>query len=222
MPHGHGVETGVQRVYTHQEVEAGGDWFHDNRQIKYALFERYGILAAAGDRHLSEFMPGFTHSPEVLFRWGVIRTPVSYRKGVWEQSGHFARDVMDGKIKMDLHASGEEAVRQIKALLGLGDFVTNVNFPNLGQAANLPAGAVVETNAYFSRNRVQPVTAGELPPGVQALISRHISNQEMIIQAALERDKELAFQAVFNDPTTNLPIDRAWEMFEEIGLPANW
>ena len=44
----------------------------------------------------------------------------------------------------------------------------------------------------------------------------------MIIQAALERDKELAFQAVFNDPTTNLPIDRAWEMFEEIGLPANW
>jgi len=39
---------------------------------------------------------------------------------------------------------------------------------------------------------------------------------------ALERDKELAFQAVFNDPTTNLPIDRAWEMFEEIGLPESW
>jgi len=213
---------GVQRVFTRQEVEAFGDWFHDNRQIKYALFERYGILAAAGDRHLSEFVPGFTHSPELLFRWGVIRTPVSYRKGVWEQSGHFARDMMDGKIKVDLHTSGEEAVRQIKALVGLGDFVTNVNFPNLGQAANLPSGAVVETNAHFSRNCVQPVTAGELPLGVQALISRHISDQEMIIQAALERDKELAFQAVFNDPTTNLPIDRAWEMFEEIGLPANW
>jgi alpha-galactosidase len=212
----------VQRVFTRQEVEARESWFFDNRQIKYALFERYGILAAAGDRHLSEFVPGFTHSPEVLFRWGVIRTPVSYRKGVWEQSDRFARDMMDGKIKVDLHTSGEEAVRQIKALVGLGDFVTNVNFPNLGQAANLPAGAVVETNAHFSRNLVQPVTAGELPSGVQALISRHISDQEMIIQAALERDKELAFQAVFNDPTTNLSIDRAWEMFEEIGLPANW
>jgi len=213
---------GVQRVFTRQEVEARESWFFDNRQIKYTLFERYGILAAAGDRHLSEFVPGFTHSPEMLFRWGVIRTPVSYRKGVWEQSDRFARDMMDGKIEVDLHTSGEEAVRQIKALVGLGDFVTNVNFPNLGQAANLPAGAVVETNAHFSRNRVQPVTAGELPPGVQALIFRHISDQEMIIQAALERDKELAFQAVFNDPTTNLPIDRAWEMFEEIGLPANW
>jgi alpha-galactosidase len=218
----HILKPGVQRVFTRQEVEARESWFFDNRQIKYALFERYGILAAAGDRHLSEFVPGFTHSPEVLFRWGVIRTPVSYRKGVWEQSDRFARDMMDGKIKVDLHTSGEEAVRQIKALVGLGDFVTNVNFPNLGQAANLPAGAVVETNAHFSRNLVQPVTAGELPSGVQALISRHISDQEMIIQAALERDKELAFQAVFNDPTTNLSIDRAWEMFEEIGLPANW
>ena len=213
---------GVQRPFSRQEVEAKKDWFFDNRQIKYALFERYGIMAAAGDRHLAEFVPGFTHSPEVLFRWGVIRTPVSYRKGVWEQSSRFAQDMMDGKIKVELHSSGEEAIRQIKALVGLGDFVTNVNFRNLGQAPNLPGGSVVETNAHFSRNRVQPLTAGELPPGVQAQVSRHISNQEMIIQAALERDKKLAFQAVFNDPTTNLPIDEAWKMFEEIGLPANW
>jgi len=213
---------GVQRPFNRQEVEARADWFYDNRQIKYALFERYGIMAAAGDRHLAEFVPGFTHSPEVLFRWGVIRTPVSYRKGVWEQSSRFARDMMDGKIKVNLNSSGEEAVRQIKALVGLGDFVTNVNFRNQGQATNLPDGAVVETNAYFSQNRVQPLTAGELRPGVQALVARHIADQEMIIQAALGRDKDLAFQAVFNDPTTNLPIDRAWEMFEEIGLPANW
>ena len=81
---------------------------------------------------------------------------------------------------------------------------------------------MVETNAHFSQNHVQPLTAGELTPGVQRLRSRHIADQEMIIQAALERDKELAFQAVFNDPTTNLPIDRAWEMFEEIGLPESW
>jgi alpha-galactosidase len=104
----------------------------------------------------------------------------------------------------------------------LGDFVTNVNYRNVGQSSNLPAGAVVETNAHFSQNHVQPLTAGKLPPGVQALVARHIDDQEMIIQAALERDKDLAFQAVFNDPTTNLAIDRAWEMFEEIGLPADW
>jgi alpha-galactosidase len=78
---------------------------------------------------------------------------------------------------------------------------------------------VVETNAHFSRDRVTPLTAGALPPGIQALVSRHVANQELIIEAALHRDQDLAFQAVFNDPTTRLPMDQAWQMFHEIGLP---
>lgn len=90
---------------------------------------------------------------------------------------------------------------------------------NRGQIANLPPDVVVETNAHFGRDRVQPLVAGPLPPGVHALISRHVADQEMIIEAALTRDPDLAFQAVFNDPTTNLPLDKAWEMFNEIGLP---
>jgi alpha-galactosidase/6-phospho-beta-glucosidase family protein len=44
----------------------------------------------------------------------------------------------------------------------------------------------------------------------------------MIIEAALRRDQDLAFQAVFNDPTTCLPIDKAWMMFTEIGLPTGF
>ena len=33
---------------------------------------------------------------------------------------------------------------------------------------------------------------------------------------ALTRDKDLAFQAVFNDPANRLPVDEAWEMFGEM------
>jgi alpha-galactosidase len=55
-----------------------------------------------------------------------------------------------------------------------------------------------------------------LPDGLHALISRHVANQEMIVQAALARDRDLAFQALFNDPTNHLPIDEAWDMFEDI------
>lgn len=43
------------------------------------MFQRFGLLVAAGDRHLVEFLPGFTRSPEKLFKWGVIRTPIPYR-----------------------------------------------------------------------------------------------------------------------------------------------
>jgi alpha-galactosidase len=38
----------------------------------------------------------------------------------------------------------------------------------------------------------------------------------MIVESALARDKELAFQAVFNDPANRLPIDEAWAMFNQM------
>ena len=106
-----------------------------------------------------------------------------------------------------------------KALLGLGDLTTNVNKKNIGQVSNLPPDVVVETNARFSRERVDPIAAGALPPGVETLVSTHAKNQEMIIEAALARDEELAFQAIFNDLCTTVAIDQAWIMFQEIGLP---
>lgn len=216
----HMERPGVVRPYTREEVEAKNYWFTDAYQIKFELFRRYGILAAAGDRHLAEFVPGFTRSPEELFRWGVIRTPVTWRMARNVEAPEKLRALADGKAPFELKSSGEEAVRQIAALVGLGDLITNVNMENRGQVVNLPLGAVVETNAAFGRDRVQPIAAGALPPGVHALVARHVANQELLIDAALERDPERAFQAVFNDPTTNLPIDQAWAMFNEIGLPA--
>ena len=212
----HIAEPGVLRPYTRAEVESWNDWFHSADQVKFALFAHYGVLAAAGDRHLVEFLPGMTRSPEELFRWGVIRTPVAWRMERWKSAPQRARDLMAGQEPLELQATGEEGVAQIKALVGLGDTITNVNVENQGQIPNLPLGAVVETNAYFGRDAVRPILAGALPAGLESLIRRHVANQEMIVQAALDCDKELAFQAVFADPTNRLPLDESWEMFNEM------
>ena len=212
----HMAEPGVVRAYTRAEVESWNDWYRSVHQVKFELFKRYGILAAAGDRHLVEFVPGFTRSPDELFRWGIIRTPVSSRIEHWRTAPQNTLDVMEGRTPLDLDASGEEGVAQIKALLGLGDLVTNVNVENVGQVGNLPYHAVVETNARFSRDQVQPIAAGALPPGVHSLVARHVANQEMIVDAALTCDKDLAFQAVLNEPTNRIPPDESWEMFNEM------
>jgi len=212
----HIARPGVLRAYTQAEVEGWNDWFHCEDQVKFALFQRYGILAAAGDRHLVEFLPGFILSPETLFKWGVIRTPVSWRIERWKSSLQKTRDLMAGRLPLDLQASGEEGIGIIKALVGLGDLVTNVNLENRGQITNLPPNRVVETNAHFSRDQVRPLTAGALPPGLAPLIAQHSANQEIIIEAALTQDKEFAFQAVFNDPASSMPIDAAWEMFNRL------
>lgn len=212
----HIQKPGVLREYTQPEVESWNDWFHSADRVKFHLFQRYGVLAAAGDRHLVEFLPGFTRSPKELFRWGIIRTPVSWRKSRWTNAPQKTQDLLDGKEPLDLHASGEEGIGMLKALVGLGELVTNVNTENRGQISNLPLRAVVETNARFSQNEVRPLNAGALIPGLQPLIGQHVSNQELIVEAALARDKDMAFEAIYNDPTNRLPIDSAWEMFNRM------
>lgn len=209
----HIARPGILREYTRSEVEGWNDWFHCEDQVKFALFQRFGILAAAGDRHLVEFLPGFIHSPETLFKWGIIRTPVSWRIERWRSAPQQTRDLMSGRTPLVLESSGEEGVGILKALLGLGDLVTNVSCENRGQVADLPLGAVVETNALFSRDRLQPLAAGALPPGLSPLVARHSENQELIIEAALAGDRDLAFQAIYTDPSSHLPLDAAWEMY---------
>jgi alpha-galactosidase len=212
----HLEQPGVLRDYTRAEVEGFNNWFHSTDQVKFNLFKRFGILAAAGDRHLVEFLPGFIRSPETLFNWGVIRTPVSYRIERWTRAPQQTRDIINGVQPLALQSSGEEGVGMIKALLGLGDLVTNINMENAGQVSNLPLHAVVETNAQFSRDSVTPLMAGALPAGIAPLINQHSANQELIIDAVLIGKTDLAFQAFFNDPSNHLPLDDTWELFNKL------
>jgi alpha-galactosidase len=212
----HIAEPDILRPYTQSEVEGWNDWFRSADRVKFSLYKQYGILAAAGDRHLVEFLPGFTRSPDMLFHWGVIRTPVSWRIERWRTAPQKTRDLMAGRIPLNLQSSGEEGVGMMKALAGLGTLVTNVNLLNRDQVSNIPADVVVETNAHFSRDQVRPLTAGALTPGLTPWIGRHSANQELIIEAALTRNPDLAFQAFHGDPTNALDLDASWEMFQRM------
>jgi alpha-galactosidase/6-phospho-beta-glucosidase family protein len=211
------------RPRAREEVLATGDWFQDLCRVKWSLFTRWAILPAAGDRHLVEFLPGFTRSPEELFGWGVVRTPVSFRIARWSEAPLVAEETVAGRRPFSFDASGEEGVAQMRALLGLGDLVTNVNVENRGQMGGLPAGAVVETNARFARDRIEPLAAGSLPPGPAEIVARHAANQEAIVEAALSKDRDLAFSAFYNDPANSLPLDESWALFKEmLSYSAPW
>ncbi len=204
------------RFYNQTEVESWQDWFYSADRVKFELFNHFGALAAAGDRHLVEFLPGFIRSPENLFHWGVIRTPVSWRIQRWREAHQELIQIMEGQQPLDLLPSQEEGVDLIKALCGFGHLVTNVNLANQGQINNLPAGVVVETNALFSQDSVLPLNAGAVPFGLYGLINQHVNNQELIISSILENAPERAFQAFCNDPSVTLVIDQAKELFKQL------
>jgi len=176
--------------------------FTSGERVKMDLFRRYGLIAAAGDRHLAEFCPPqwYLKNPDTAAAWKFYLTPVSWRIEQREELKKKSKAYRDGTQTMIAEHSGEEGIRQIKALLGMGSLVTNVNLPNRGQMPGFPAEAVVETNAVFGRDSVQPVITRGLPNPLRNLTMQHVENQEGIIEAALQRDLEAAFKVFLNDP----------------------
>jgi galacturan 1,4-alpha-galacturonidase len=197
--------------------------FASAHRVKFDLYKKFGLIAAAGDRHLAEFLPNFWYlkSPERVKEWKFGLTNVQWRIDKRQELLQKGKSLAEGKEDFVLRSTGEEGVDMIKALLGLGDLVTNVNLPNNGQIQGLPENAVVETNALFRNDSIQPVCAGKLPIPIQNMVSRHIHNQETILQAALKKDKELAFQAFVQDPLVHINPEDAKELFDKMLLNTN-
>jgi len=188
------------------ENEDKDHWMNNSftcvQKVKFDLFQRYGYIAAAGDRHLAEFIDGskYLKNPDVVKSWKFGLTTVDWRINDLKKRLERRERLVSGEETYTFKETGEDGVRQIKALLGLSDLVTNVNIPNAGQIPNLPLGTIVETNALFRQDRVEPIMAGDIPYPIYGLITPHVNNQEAITTAALTEDKKLAFAAFANDP----------------------
>lgn len=170
--------------------------------VKFDLFRRTGQIAAAGDRHLAEFNPGprYLSSPEKAHSFRFTLTPVSWRKADLQNRLKRAERLYSGEETLDLSPTGEEGVLMMKALLGLGDMVTNVNLPNRGQISNLPRGTVVETNAVLTDHGITPMLSGPMAGPAFALTVPAAMAQEDILAAIRARDASLAMAAFAGDP----------------------
>ena len=222
--------------YAETGYDAGGtdNWMNSHfscaHRVKIDLFRKYGAIAAAGDRHLAEFTaPCYTRDPETVRSWKFSLTPVSWRKEDLRDRLRRSENLITGKEKPDMKPSGEEGHLLLKALLGLGDLVSNVNLPNRGQIPNLPLGAVVETNARFGKDRIDPVPAGPLPDRLLPLIARHTENQGNTLDAALRCDRELGLKTFLNNPQfADVSPQDGRRLFDDMlknqraYLPAGW
>ncbi len=175
--------------------------FQDHWKVKLALLDIYGYLPAAGDRHAAEFFPYFlTESTRFGADFDIEMTPVDLR----EQRTAVHRDqvrrwLQDGQT-VPVRRSREE-FSDVIAALKLGMPVrTVVNMPNRGQIDNLPSEAVVEITAIASADVVRPVNVGQLPGPILSTVHPHVMNQEMLVEAGLRGDRQLALQALLGDP----------------------
>lgn len=192
-------------------------WYSEEK-VKMDLFTRYGYIAAAGDRHLAEFCPGdwYLNSPENVKSWKFGLTTVKTRIEQLNDRLEKSAALVNGEKQVEIKPTGEEGVEQLRALFGLRELVTNVNIPNRGQIPNLPLGAVVETNAVFRANCLQPVLAGEVPENIYPLVVSVCSEQELVAQGIKERNLEKIFEAFVHDALVTCGTEDARKLFDEM------
>lgn len=190
--------------------------FNSCQMVKMDLFNRFGIIAAAGDRHLAEFCPRdwYLKDPAQVEKWKYGLTTVAWRREDLKRRLQKSADLISGKMSIEIKPSGEEGVKQLEALFGLHEFTTNMNIPNFGQIPNLPLGAVVETNAVLRAGSLKPVFAGDIPSVIYPLIAPIVEEQELAVEAGLERDLDKAFKAFAMDRQITLPKAQAKALFD--------
>jgi alpha-galactosidase len=206
----------------------------DHYRVKSTLFELYSAFPAAGDRHVAEFFPWFLNeAANHGERYGVRRTPIAERYTWRAEARAFVerlRKIAGSPArKAELEPlmaqdSGEAAAQIIAAITTGQQYQGILNLPNRGQVDGLPREAVVETMGVIDPLGGRGLTAGELPPPVLAVLSRHVANQEMIVRAGLDGDRKMALQALLNDPLVSEGIagdlPAAGKMLDEL-LTAN-
>ena len=195
------------------------DPFCYGNRVKMDLYRRYGALAAAGDRHLVEFVNNkwYLESPDMVYDWHYKLTTVDFREA--NQARQIAESIAmaEGTMEVPLASSGEELVELLQAILGLKTVVSNVNMPNRGQMPGLPMGTVVETNCVFTNGFVKPVTATRLPAGALALVQRNAANIDLTCEGIQERNLDKIFAAFMNQALcSNLSMEEGKALFDEM------
>ncbi|MND50614.1 Alpha-galacturonidase [compost metagenome] len=189
-------------------------YFEDINRVKFDLASRFGIAAAAGDRHLAEFLPASWYLNRAS-EWGFGLTPVDWRRRDQAKRREDARLAETGNEVPPLRTVSEEAlVGQIRALTRGETLVVNANMPNIGQMQGFAPGTVVETNVLFSGHGVRPIHAGRLPAAVEALVKPHAERQNAVLQAVLAGDGVTLEGLFLSDPlVAPLGQDRAAKLF---------
>lgn len=189
-------------------------YFEDMNRVKFDLASRFGIAAAAGDRHLAEFVPGNWYLDKVD-DWKFGLTPVDFRRRDRAAKQERARLAEASNELPPLREASEEAlVAQIRALTRGETLLINANLPNTGQLDGFPLGTIVETNVVFSGTGIRPVYAGRLPAAVEALVKPHAERQNALVKAVLAGDLATLESLFLTDPLVSaIGPDRGVKLF---------
>jgi alpha-galactosidase len=192
------------------------DVLRDHR-VKLAMFERFGVLPAAGDRHLVEFFPGFlTEESDWGARWGVALTTIADRE---RDQDNYVADLARQRNLTEIPKmpSGEMVAPIIDSFLRDKPRDLPLNLPNTGQCPDLPYDAVVEAMCTADGSGLRGRDAATAPSVLAEWLRRIVAAQEATVRAALSGKREDVVEAMMLDPLAGrIDYDHLEQMTDEM------
>lgn len=200
-----------------------------------ALSNIYGFhIVYPADDHIIEFYPfaaqvgGFASLPyamgEEARAWGHLKkaTPgrvehkpsAATRAAFFKQYQKILDEVQPSKSPGDT-VTGEGIAAMLGAIATGRRQVCIVNVATRGAIPNLPATAEVEIEGLTDSCGVRGVQMGDAPLALKGLLEKRFVWHELVADAAVKGDRNLALQALLTDEMAISP-DRASRMLDEL------
>ncbi len=184
--------------------------FYNKEIVRNEMFRHLDYYVTESSGHNSEYNQWFRKRPDLIEKYcthGTNWNPGEYAfslnlrlKRDWraEFGGWLEKNVVD-KTR-----SKEYAANIFNAVIGDHEpFWFNGNVINDGCITNLPKDACVEIPVYASEAGFRKQYVGALPGHIAILVNTTASMENLVVEAAMEKDRRKVFHAVCMDPLTS-------------------
>lgn len=203
------------------------DEIYNKELIRNNMFRHLDYYVTESSGHNSEYVAWYRKREDLIKKYctdgtnwnpglhSFILKEYQKRKDNWRES----IQTWLAKDDIDLKRGGEYASYIFNAVFGDHEmFRFNGNVLNNGIIENLPDDVCVEVPVLASRDSLESVHIGKLPPQIAVLVNTTARCEALAVDASLEGDPRKVFYAVAFDPLTSavLTLDEIKNMVDEM------
>lgn len=202
---------GVERTGELYELMSKADFAKDEN-IRLDVMKNFGYYSTESNGHLSEYLMWYRKRPEDMRKW------INYSKWIQGETAGYLRVCKESRnwFETDFpnwmkepakefvpeNRSSEHGSYIIESLETGRIYRGHFNVMNNGIITNLPDECVVEVPCYVDYNGISVPKVGDLPIGCAAICSQSVWVQKLAVEAAVNADINLLYQAAMMDPLT--------------------
>lgn len=217
------LQDGKQDLYPRLRERMADPSIYNQDKVRFEIFRHFGYFVTESSRHMSEYVPYFRRTPELLEQFAPP-TPPSAATRREERFASIRRQI-EGTEEIDYRRTEEYCSYIIHAIETNQPFRFNANVINNGLITNLPNGCCVEVPCLADGTGIHPCYVGDLPAQLAAVNRTNINVQELAVKALLEQDRDAIYHAVQVDPLASsvLSLAQMRQMSDEIlAAHAEW